>query len=124
MSLNGESGFKLEEEKKPPRSGLDIGSRFEKSKPKVEANDNPIEEQPKPKRKRKKKNEYKSTDTPTYTPAHARNPNRKERKSERLQLSVTPSTKERFAKYAADNDTSMNEIVQCLIDQFLNDSGY
>lgn len=81
-------------------------------------------------KKQPKKNEYQSTDThtdtdtPTYTPAHARNPKRKERKNERLQLSVTPSTKERFAKYAADNDTSMNEIVQCLIDKFLEESGY
>lgn len=64
------------------------------------------------------------TDTDTYTRAHARNPKRKERKKERLQLSVTPSTKERFAQYAVDNDTSMNELVQCLIDRFLEESGY
>lgn len=77
-----------------------------------------------------KQNQYESTDThtdtdtPTYTSAHARNPKRKERKNERLQLSVTRSTKERFAKYAADHDTSMNEIVQCLIDQLLDENGY
>lgn len=114
MSLNGESGFKLEEEKKPPKSGLDLGSRFDKDKKQTK----------KQTKTKKKKYESTDTDTPTYTPAHARNPKRKERKNERLQLSVTPSTKERFAKYAADNDTSMNEIVQCLIDQFLDDSGY
>ena len=75
-----------------------------------------------------KQNQYESTDTytdtPTYTSAHARNPKRKERKNERLQLSVTPSTKERFAKYAADHDTSMNEVVLCLIEQLLDKNGY
>lgn len=71
-----------------------------------------------------KQYESTDTDTETYTRAYARNPNRKERKKERLQLSVTPSTKERFAQYAADNDTSMNELVQCLIDRFLEESGY
>lgn len=88
------------------KSAFSLGDRFTPSKP--------------------KQREYESTDTytDTYTRAHARNPKRKERKNERLQLSVTASTKERFAKYAADNDTSMNEIVQCLIDKFLEESGY
>lgn len=67
-----------------------------------------------------------STDTltPTYTPAHATNKKARERKTERLQLLVRPSTKSRLAKYAEDHNTSSNEVVQQLLDDLLDTSGY
>lgn len=64
------------------------------------------------------------TDTPTYTPAHTPNKKAKERKTERLQLLVRPSTKARLAKYAEDHNTSSNEVVQRLLDDLLDTSGY
>lgn len=69
---------------------------------------------------------HESTDTltPTYTPAHATNKKAKERKTERLQLLVRPSTKARLAKYAEDHNTSSNEVVQQLLDDLLDTSGY
>jgi hypothetical protein len=65
-----------------------------------------------------------STRTPTYTPAHATDRKAKERKTERLQLLVRPSTKARLAKYAEDHNTSSNEVVQQLLDNLLDSSGY
>lgn len=74
------------------------------------------------------KEEYTPTDThtpaPQYTPAHAPNRKAKERKTERLQLLVRPSTKERLAEYAADHNTSSNEVVQRLLDDLLDKTGY
>lgn len=67
---------------------------------------------------------HESTDTPTYTPAHATNKKAKERKTERLQLLVRPSTKSRLAQYAEDHNTSSNEVVQQLLDELLNNAGY
>ena len=64
------------------------------------------------------------TPTPTYTPAHAPNKKAKERKSERLQLLVRPSTKSRLAQYAEDHNTSSNEVVQQLLDELLDKFGY
>lgn len=64
------------------------------------------------------------TPTPTYTPAHATNKKAKERKTERLQLLVRPSTKARLAQYAEDHNTSSNEVVQQLLDELLNKFGY
>ena len=64
------------------------------------------------------------TPTPTYTPAHATNKKAKERKTERLQLLVRPSTKARLAQYAEDHNTSSNEVVQQLLDDLLNNAGY
>lgn len=64
------------------------------------------------------------TPTPTYTPAHAPNRKAKERKTERLQLLVRPSTKSRLAKYAEDHNTSSNEVVQQLLDELLDKFGY
>lgn len=70
--------------------------------------------------------EYAHTDTPTptYTPAHATNRKARERKTERLQLLVRPSTKARLAKYAEDHNTSSNEVVQQLLDELLDKFGY
>ena len=64
------------------------------------------------------------TVTPKYTPAHAPDRKAKERKTERLQLVVRPSTKARLAEYAEAHNTSSNEVVQRLLDQLLDDSGY
>ena len=66
------------------------------------------------------------TDThiPQYTPAHAPNRKAKERKTERLQLLVRPSTKARLAQYAEDHNTSSNEVVQQLLDNLLDTAGY
>lgn len=68
--------------------------------------------------------EYTPTGTPTYTPAHVPNKKAKERKTERLQLVVRPSTKSRLAQYAEDHNTSSNEVVQRLLDELLDTAGY
>ena len=70
------------------------------------------------------KQEYTGTPTPTYAPAHLPRPKNGERKTERLQLTVRPSTKARLAKYAEDHNTSSNEVVQILLDDLLERSGY
>ena len=70
------------------------------------------------------KNEYTGTLTPTYSPAHLPRSKNGERKTERLQLSVRPSTKARLAKYAEAHNTSSNEVVQTLLDDLLDRSGY
>lgn len=64
------------------------------------------------------------THTQEYTPAHTPNKKVKERKTERLQLVVRPSTKARLARYAEDHDTSSNEVVQRLLDNLLDNAGY
>ena len=65
-----------------------------------------------------------STATPKYAPAHLPTVGDGERKTERLQLVVKPSTKSRLAAYAKAHGTSSNEVVQCLLDDLLDDSGY
>ena len=67
---------------------------------------------------------YTDTPTPTYAPAHLPRSKNGERKTERLQLTVRPSTKSRLAKYAEDHNTSSNEVVQILLDDLLDRSGY
>lgn len=64
------------------------------------------------------------TPTPTYAPAHLPRSKNGERKTERLQLTVRPSTKSRLARYAEDHNTSSNEVVQSLLDDLLDRSGY
>ena len=64
------------------------------------------------------------TDTPKYAPAHLPTVGKGERKTERLQLLVRPSTKSRLAEYARDHGTSSNEVVQHLLDDLLDDAGY
>ena len=68
--------------------------------------------------------QYTPTDTPKYTPKHTADRKAKERKTERLQLTVRPSTKARLAQYAEDHDTSSNEVVQRLLDDLLDKAGY
>lgn len=88
---------------------LDVGSRFDR----VTGDPSPAE-----------KKEYTDTLTPTYTPAHLPRSKNGERKTERLQLSVRPSTKSRLAKYAEAHNTSSNEVVQTLLDDLLDRSGF
>ena len=66
------------------------------------------------------------TETPTlrYAPAHLPTMGAGERKTERLQLVVRPSTKARLSNYARDHGTSSNEVVQRLLDDLLDDAGY
>lgn len=64
------------------------------------------------------------TDTPKYAPAHLPTVGKGERKTERLQLLVRPSTKSRLAEYAKDHGTSSNEVVQRLLDNLLDEAGY
>lgn len=61
---------------------------------------------------------------PKYAPAHIPTFGEGERKTERLQLLVKPSTKSRLAEYARDHGTSSNEVVQRLVDALLDDEGY
>ena len=68
--------------------------------------------------------QYTPTATPEYTRKHTTNRKVKERKTERLQLTVRPSTKARLTKYAEDHDTSSNEVVQRLLDDLLDKAGY
>lgn len=84
---------------------------------------------PTPTKKNKKKEPTRTdtdtrTRTPKYAPAHLPTVGKGERKTERLQLLVRPSTKSRLAKYAQDHGTSSNEVVQRLLDDLLDDSGY
>ena len=85
-----------------------------------EYTDTPTQEQTHP----KKKSTPTRTDTPKYAPAHLPTVGKGERKSERLQLLVRPSTKSRLAEYARDHGTSSNEVVQRLLDNLLDDAGY
>ena len=73
---------------------------------------------------KKKKSTDTRTHTPKYTPAHVPTIGKGERKTERLQLLVRPSTKARLAEYAREHGTSSNEVVQRLLDDLLNDAGY
>lgn len=80
----------------------------------------PVETKP----PRKKQSTRTRTHTPKYTPAHVPTLGNGERKTERLQLLVRPSTKSRLADYARDHGTSSNEVVQRLLDDLLDDAGY
>lgn len=82
-----------------------------------------------PKSKKKKStdtdtNTRTHTATPKYAPAHLPTLGAGERKTERLQLVVKPSTKSRLARYAQDHGTSSNEVVQRLLDNLLDEAGY
>lgn len=79
-----------------------------------------------PTQKTKKKSAGTRTPTqkPKYAKAHLPTLGDGERKTERLQLVVKPSTKSRLAEYARDHGTSSNEVVQRLLDDLLDESGY
>ena len=69
---------------------------------------------------KRKKNKSTVTHTPKYTPAHVPTIGGGERKTERLQLLVRPSTKALLAEYAREHGTSSNEVVQRLLDDLLD----
>ena len=58
------------------------------------------------------------TDTPTYTDVPT--PTQKERKTRRVQLLLKESTVNELDNYAKIHDTSRNDIIQNLIEEFLN----
>lgn len=62
--------------------------------------------------------EHTPTSTPTHTPTPT--PVLKERKTKRLQLLLKESTVTALGEYAERNGTSRNDIVQQLLDDFLN----
>lgn len=57
--------------------------------------------------------EYTHTTTPTQV--------MKERKTKRVQLLLKPSTVDQLDSYAKINDTSRNDIIQNLVEEFLHD---
>ena len=59
------------------------------------------------------------TPTPTYTHTHNDTPIVRERKTRRVQLLLKESTVDALDAYAKTNDTSRNEIIQNLIEEFL-----
>ena len=69
-------------------------------------------------------NNYTPTPTHEYTDTHTPTPISKERKTKRLQLLLRESTVERLGAYAKEHDTSRNEIVQTLVDDFLRKEGW
>lgn len=62
--------------------------------------------------------------TPTPTQEYTPTPVARERKTKRLQLVLRESTVERLGAYAKEHDTSRNEIVQTLVDEFLRKEGW
>lgn len=61
----------------------------------------------------------KNTPTHTHTHEHTHTPVLKERKTRRVQLLMKESTVDALDAYAKRNDTSRNEIIQNLVEQFL-----
>lgn len=62
--------------------------------------------------------DLKPTHTHEYT--HTPTPVAKERKTKRVQLLLKPSTVDQLDAYAKINDTSRNDIIQNLVEEFLN----
>lgn len=65
----------------------------------------------------------KQTPTPTheYTHTHTDTPTVRERKTRRVQLLMKESTVDQLDAYAKTHDTSRNEIIQKLVEEFLHD---
>ena len=57
--------------------------------------------------------------TPTHTHEYTHTPTVKERKTRRVQLLMKESTVDALDAYAKAHDTSRNEIIQNLVEQFL-----
>ena len=55
-----------------------------------------------------------------YTHTHTSTPIQKERKTKRVQLLLKPSTVDQLDAYAKIHDTSRNDIIQNLVEEFLN----
>lgn len=71
----------------------------------------------------KVKNTPAHTSTPTheYTHTHTDTPVMKERKTRRVQLLMKESTVDQLDAYAKRHDTSRNDIIQNLVEEFLHD---
>ena len=63
--------------------------------------------------------DLKPTHTHEYT--HTDTPVMKERKTKRVQLLMKPSTVDQLDAYAKIHDTSRNDIIQNLVEEFLHD---
>ena len=61
-----------------------------------------------------------STHTPVYT--HTDTPKNKERKTRRVQLLMKESTVDELDQYAKQHDTSRNDIIQNLVEKFLEEN--
>lgn len=72
-------------------------------------------------------NTHPHVDTSTHTDTHTHTPTpvpKKERKTRRVQLLLKESAVNALDTYARDQDTSRNDIIQNLIDEFLVRQGY
>lgn len=61
----------------------------------------------------------KNTPTHTHTHEYTHTPTAKERKTRRVQLLMKESTVDALDAYAKTHDTSRNDIIQNLVEQFL-----
>ena len=57
--------------------------------------------------------------TPTHTDTHTHTPVMKERKTRRVQLLMKESTVDALDAYAKKHDTSRNDIIQNLVEDFI-----
>lgn len=62
------------------------------------------------------------THTPTHTDTHEHTPVMKERKTRRVQLLMKESTVDALDAYAKTHDTSRNDIIQNLVENFLKNN--
>lgn len=77
---------------------------------------------------------YTHTDTDTHTDvieekkevktkAKAKKQPKKENKTKRMYLLVKPSSFDKLSKYAEENEDSLNNLIQTLMDQFIEEKG-
>ena len=62
---------------------------------------------------------HKPTHTPTHEYTHTDTPVVRERKTRRVQLLMRESTVDQLDAYAKVHDTSRNDIIQMLVEEFL-----
>ena len=65
-----------------------------------------------------------ATDTQEYTPTHTytHTPKVKEKRNARANLLMKPSVKKALTEYAELHDTSMNDIINTLVEEFLKEN--
>ncbi len=63
------------------------------------------------------------THTATHTHEYTHTPKVRERKNRRVQLLMKESTVDALDAYAKANDTSRNDIIQTLVEEFLKNNG-
>ena len=66
--------------------------------------------------------DLKPTPTPTHTDTHTSTLVVKERKTRRVQLLMKESTVDALDAYAKTHDTSRNDIIQNLVEEFLKEN--